>query len=145
MKVVLQRVKRASVQVDGQIVGSIEKGAVALIGIHSQDSSKTLDWMAEKLIQLRYFEDAQGKMNLSLQEAGGKLLVISQFTLYGNCKEGRRPDFMEAASAKIAKPLFEEFLQLLRNKIGSVETGVFGAHMEVFLVNDGPVTLILEN
>ncbi len=145
MKVVLQRVKSASVQVNGEIVGSIDKGAVALVGIHPQDTSKTLDWMAEKLVQLRYFEDTQGKMNLSLQEAEGKLLVISQFTLYGNCKEGRRPDFLQAAPAKVAKPLFDEFLQILRNKIGSVETGVFGAHMEVSLVNDGPVTLILEN
>ncbi len=144
MKVVLQRVKSASVNVDGQTVGSIGKGALALVGIHSNDTPTILDWMAQKLINLRYFEDAQGKMNLSLQEAQGQLLVISQFTLYGNCSEGRRPDFFQAAPASIAKPLFDQFLNILENKIGPIQTGVFGAYMEVSLVNDGPVTLILE-
>lgn len=100
--------------------------------------------MAQKLINLRYFEDTQGKMNLSLQEVQGQLLVISQFTLYGNCNEGRRPDFFQAAPGAIAKPLFDTFLKMLENKIGSVQTGVFGAYMEVSLINDGPVTLILE-
>lgn len=144
MKLVIQRVKSASVAVDRQIVGSIGKGALVLVGIHPQDTPETLEWMAQKLINLRYFEDAQGKMNLSLQEVQGQLLVISQFTLYGNCNEGRRPDFFEAAPAAIAKPLFDSFLKTLSNKIGPVQTGVFGACMEVSLINDGPVTLILE-
>ena len=144
MRAVLQRVKSASVSVDGKTVGSIGKGALVLVGIHAQDTFKTLEWMAQKIIQLRYFEDAQGKMNLSLQEVEGQLLVISQFTLYGNCNEGRRPDFFEAAPGAIAKPLFDEFLKILANQIGPVQTGVFGAYMEVSLVNDGPVTLILE-
>ncbi len=144
MRVVLQRVKSASVKVDGQIVGSIEKGALILVGIHPKDTPEILEWMAQEVIQLRYFEDAQGKMNLALQEAQGQLLVISQFTLYGNCNEGRRPDFFQAAPTSIAKPLFDQFLKALENKIGPVQTGVFGAYMEVSLVNDGPVTLILE-
>lgn len=131
-------------KVEGQVVGSIGKGSLALVGLHPQDTRETLDWMAQKLIQLRYFEDAQGKMNLSLQDVQGQLLVISQFTLYGNYNEGRRPDFFQAAPAAIAKPLFDEFLKILGNKIGPVQTGVFGATMEVSLVNDGPVTLILE-
>ncbi len=144
MKIVLQRVKSASVLVDGKIVGSIEKGAVALVGIHASDTPETLEKMAQKLVQLRYFEDGQGKMNLAIQEVQGRLLVISQFTLYGNCNEGRRPDFFQAAPAALAKPLFDSFCQILEKKVGSIETGVFGAHMEVSLVNDGPVTLILE-
>ena len=118
MRVVLQRVKSASVKVDGQTVGSIEKGALILVGIHPKDTPEILEWMAQKVTQLRYFEDAQGKMNLSLQEVQGQLLVISQFTLYGNCNEGRRPDFFQAAPAAIAKPLFDQFLKLLENKIG---------------------------
>lgn len=144
MRIVIQRVKRASVVVDNQTVGSIDKGALVLVGIHSQDRLETLQWMAQKLIQLRYFEDAQGKMNLSLQEAQGQLLVVSQFTLYGKCDEGRRPAFTEAAPPSLAKPLYEQFIQILTNQIGPIQTGIFGASMEVELVNDGPVTLLLE-
>ncbi len=144
MRVVLQRVKRAHVKVDGQTIGSIEKGALILVGIHPKDTPEILEWMAQKVTQLRYFEDLHGKMNLSLEEVQGQLLVISQFTLYGNCNEGRRPDFFQAAPASIAKPLFDQFLKILENKIGPVQTGVFGAYMEVSLVNDGPVTLVLE-
>lgn len=144
MRVVLQRVKSAHVKVDGQTVGSIERGAVILVGIHPKDTPEILEWMAQKVTQLRYFEDLQEKMNLSLDEVQGQLLVISQFTLYGNCNEGRRPDFFQAAPASIAKPLFDQFLKILENKIGPVQTGVFGAYMEVSLVNNGPVTLILE-
>lgn len=144
MRIVLQRVKSASVIANHQTVGSIGKGAVALVGIHSQDQLETLEWMTQKLIQLRYFEDVQGKMNLSLQEASGELLIISQFTLYGKCDEGRRPAFTEAAPASIAKPLYEQFVHILTQKLGPIQTGVFGAYMELSLVNDGPVTLILE-
>jgi D-aminoacyl-tRNA deacylase len=145
VRVVLQRVKSASVRVDGCTVGSIAKGSLALVGIHPTDTPQTLEWMAQKLIQLRYFEDTQGKMNLSLQDVEGELLVISQFTLYGNCNEGRRPDFIQSAPASIAKPLFDTFLKILETKTdGPIQTGVFGANMEVSLVNDGPVTLILE-
>lgn len=144
MRVVLQRVKEASVSVDGRVVGSIGRGALVLVGIHPTDTPDTLNWMAEKLIHLRYFDDAQGKMNLSLQEAQGQLLVVSQFTLYGNCSSGRRPDFLQAAPASIAKPLFNQFITRLEGKVGRVQTGAFGAHMEVSLVNDGPVTFILE-
>ena len=144
MKIVLQRVKSASVSVDGKVIGSIDKGALILVGFHAQDHAKTLEWMANKLIQLRYFEDTQGKMNLSLQEVQGHLLVVSQFTLYGSCTEGRRPDFTQAAPAFIAKPLFDQFITLLSHQLGPIQTGIFGARMEVSLINDGPITLILE-
>ena len=146
MRVVLQRVSRAEVRVDGRSVGKIGVGFVVLAGFAPGDGAETLRWMAEKILGLRLFGDAAGKMNLALADVGGALLVVSQFTLYGDAKKGRRPSFIDAAPPEIAIPLYERFVALLREQGGRipVETGEFGAMMEVELVNDGPVTLILE-
>jgi D-aminoacyl-tRNA deacylase len=146
MRVVLQRVSRAAVRVDGRVTGSIGVGFVILAGFAPADTAETLEWMAEKILTLRVFGDAAGKMNLALDDVGGALLVVSQFTLYGDARKGRRPSFVDAAPPAIAVPLYERFVALLRERSGGlkVETGAFGAMMEVELVNDGPVTLILE-
>jgi D-tyrosyl-tRNA(Tyr) deacylase len=146
MKVVLQRVSRAEVRVASRVVGSIGIGFLALVGFIAADSDATLTWMAEKILGLRLFGDAEGKMNRALAEVGGAVLVVSQFTLYGDAQKGRRPSFIDAAPPEIAIPLYERFVALLREKAGGipVATGEFGAMMEVELVNDGPVTLILE-
>ncbi len=146
MRVVLQRVSRAEVRVDGRVTGSIGVGFVVLAGFASTDNDATLDWMAEKILGLRLFGDAEGKMNLDLDEVNGALLVISQFTLYGDARKGRRPSFVDAARPEVAIPLYERFLALLHERSGGkpIATGEFGAMMEVDLVNEGPVTLILE-
>jgi D-aminoacyl-tRNA deacylase len=146
MRVVLQRVSRAAVRVDGRVTGSIGVGFVVLAAFAPTDTDATLEWMAEKVLTLRVFGDAAGKMNLALDDVGGALLVVSQFTLYGDARKGRRPSFVDAAPPAIAVPLYERFVALLRERSGGmkVETGAFGAMMEVELVNDGPVTLILE-
>jgi D-aminoacyl-tRNA deacylase len=146
VRVVLQRVSRAEVRVDGRVTGSIGTGFVILAGFAATDTDAMLDWMAEKLLGLRLFADAQGKMNLDLDEVNGALLVVSQFTLYGDAHKGRRPSFTDAAPPAVAVPLYERFLALLRERSGGmrIETGEFGAMMDVELVNDGPVTLILE-
>ena len=148
MKVVLQRVSRAAVRVDGRATGSIGVGLVLLAGFAATDTDATLAWMADKILGLRVFGDAERKMNLALADVRGAVLVVSQFTLYGNVQKGRRPSFVDAAPPDIATPLYERFVALLRERgAGSgtkVETGEFGAMMEVELVNDGPVTLILE-
>jgi D-tyrosyl-tRNA(Tyr) deacylase len=145
MRVVLQRVARASVVVDGEVVGAIDRGHVLLVGFTDDDGEDGLAWMAEKVISLRVFPDDEGKMNLGLDEVGGDLLVVSQFTLYGDTRKGRRPSFVHAAHPERAVPLYERFVELLRAAApGKVETGVFGAMMDVELVNEGPVTLVLE-
>ncbi|MFI5207095.1 MAG: D-aminoacyl-tRNA deacylase [Gemmatimonadales bacterium] len=144
MRVVLQRASRAAVRVDGQTVGAIGRGFVVLAGFAPTDSDATLQWMAEKVVGLRVFGDAEGKMNLALADVGGELLVISQFTLYGDTQKGRRPSFIDAAPPGVAEPLYEKFVALLRGLGVKVETGKFGAMMDVELVNDGPVTLVLE-
>jgi|SRR5690554_4930384 D-tyrosyl-tRNA(Tyr) deacylase len=145
MRVVLQRVGRAEVRIGGRTVGRIGKGFLLLVGLRADDTEEKLRWMADKVVGLRLFPDADGKMNLALDEVGGGLLVVSQFTLYGDVQKGRRPSFVEAAPPEVAIPLYERFVQLLRERApGPVETGEFGAMMEVELVNDGPVTLILE-
>lgn len=145
MRVVLQRVSRAEVRIDGEVVGRIGQGFVLLAGFREGDDEETLRWMAEKIVGLRLFNDEAGKMNLGLEEVGGGLLVVSQFTLYGDARRGRRPSFIEAAHPDVAIPLYERFVEILREVApGPVETGEFGAMMEVDLVNDGPVTLILE-
>ena len=148
MRVVLQRVSRAAVRVDGQVTGQIGAGFVVLVGFAPADTDDTLGWMADKILSLRLFADAAGKMNRSLDEVGGAVLVVSQFTLYGDAHKGRRPSFIDAAPPEVAKPLYEKFVTLLRERgAGSgirIESGVFGAMMEVELVNDGPVTLLLE-
>jgi D-tyrosyl-tRNA(Tyr) deacylase len=146
VRVVLQRVTRAEVRVAGRVAGRIGPGFLVLIGFAPSDTEAALTWMAEKIVGLRVFADDQGKMNRDLAETNGSLLVVSQFTLYGDASKGRRPSFITAAGPDIAIPLYERFVALLREKGTGipVETGEFGAMMEVELVNDGPVTLILE-
>ncbi len=144
MRVVLQRVSRAAVRIDGQTVGAIGRGFVVLAGFAPADGEDALAWMADKIAGLRIFADAEGKMNLPLAEVGGAVLVISQFTLYGDAAKGRRPSFMGAAPPLEAEALYDRFVAMLRERSLAVETGRFGAMMDVELVNDGPVTLILE-
>jgi len=144
MRVVIQRVREARVTVDGEVVGQIGPGLLLLVGIGRGDTEEALRWVAEKIINLRIFEDEDGRMNLSLREVGGEILAVSQFTLYGDVRKGRRPNFTGAAPPEEAEPLFNRFVQLLRESGAKVETGRFRAHMLVELVNDGPVTLLLE-
>lgn len=144
MRVVLQRVSRASVRIDGREVGRIARGFCLLVGFTHTDTDAQVDWMAEKVAGLRLFADAEGKMNLGLAEVGGALLVVSQFTLYADADKGRRPSFLAAARPDVAIPLYERFIGQLRARGFRVETGEFGAMMEVEIHNDGPVTLILE-
>ncbi|MEO5510670.1 MAG: D-aminoacyl-tRNA deacylase [Longimicrobiales bacterium] len=145
MRIVLQRVSRAEVRIGGRVTGRIGTGFVLLVGFHRDDTHATLLWMAEKALSLRLFADDDDKMNRDLTDIGGGVLVVSQFTLYGDARKGRRPSFLDAAPPDIAIPLYERFVAMLRDKAtGPVETGEFGAMMEVDLVNDGPVTLILE-
>jgi D-aminoacyl-tRNA deacylase len=144
MRVVLQRVGGAAVRVGGRCAGRIGNGLLLLVGFTAADDERALRWMAEKVLNLRVFADGEGKMNRSVLEAGGSILVVSQFTLYGDARKGRRPSFVDAAPPRIAVPLYERFVGLLRGAAIRVETGEFGAMMEVELVNDGPVTLILE-
>lgn len=145
MRVVLQRVSRGEVRIDGKAVGSIGKGHVLLVGFSEDDGPEQVEWMADKVVGLRVFADDEGKMNLSLEDVGGELLVVSQFTLYGDTRKGRRPSFVHAAAPEVAIPLYESFVEALRARgVARVETGEFGAMMEVDLVNDGPVTLLLE-
>ncbi|HJV44272.1 MAG TPA: D-aminoacyl-tRNA deacylase [Bacillota bacterium] len=145
MRVVVQRSKQAQVMVEGKITGKIESGLVLLVGITHEDNEKDVLFLADKIVNLRIFEDDQGKMNHSLLDVGGSILSISQFTLYGDCSKGRRPNFMEAARPDQAQPLYDFFNETLKNSGVNVQTGVFGAMMEVSLTNDGPVTLIVES
>jgi D-tyrosyl-tRNA(Tyr) deacylase len=144
MRIVLQRVKRAQVTVDGIITGSIEKGLMLLVGVHKDDTPANAEFCAAKCADLRIFPDEEGKMNRSVKEAGGAALAVSQFTLFGDCRKGRRPSFTDAAGPEKGAQLYEHFAQCLRNQGLRVETGIFGAMMEVELVNDGPVTLMVE-
>ena len=144
MRLLLQRVSRAEVRVGGRVTGRIGRGYVLLVGFATGDTEDGAIWMADKVIGLRLFADADDKMNLSLAEVAGALLVVSQFTLYGDAAKGRRPSFIGAATPDVAHPLYERFLTLLRDRGAPVEAGEFGARMEVELVNDGPVTLWLE-
>jgi D-aminoacyl-tRNA deacylase len=145
MRVVVQRSKEASVTVDQKITGQISKGLVLLVGVTHEDSFADAEFIADKVVNLRIFEDENGKMNHSLLDVGGEILSISQFTLYGDCKKGRRPNFMEAARPEHAIEIYEAFNTYVRNKGVQVETGIFGSMMEVSLINDGPVTLIVES
>lgn len=145
MRIVLQRVSRAQVSIDGEVVGRIGPGLLLLVGFTEGDDEEKLRWMADKVIGLRVFNDPDGKMNLSLAEMDGSILAVSQFTLYGDTRKGRRPSFIKAAVPDVAIPLYDHFLELLRERApGPVESGEFGAMMDVELVNDGPVTLVLE-
>lgn len=144
MRVLLQRVSRAEVRVEGRVTGAIDRGFLLLVGLTHADTEAQLVWMAEKVSGLRLFADAEGKMNLGLDDVGGAVLVVSQFTLYGDAQKGRRPSFIDAARPDQAIPLYERFIALMRERGLRVETGEFGAMMDVELVNDGPVTLWLE-
>lgn len=145
MKFVIQRVKNASVTVDGRIVGQIEKGFLVLIGAGKGDTRAQADSLVKKMTGLRIFEDENGKTNLSLADVNGSLLLVSQFTLYADCKKGNRPSFTEAGEPKMAEELYQYIIAECRKRIPNVQTGVFGAHMDVALVNDGPFTILLEN
>lgn len=145
MRIVIQRVNRASVTIDGTLRGVIKKGLLLLVGIHERDTKAEADWCIRKIPKLRIFEDGEGKMNQSAEDIGGEILIVSQFTLYGNTNKGMRPSFIEAARPEVAEPLYEYMIEELRKERGlKVESGEFGAMMDVELVNDGPVTLILE-
>jgi D-tyrosyl-tRNA(Tyr) deacylase len=144
MRAVLQRVGRASVVIDGETVGAIERGLLVLLGVAATDTTAEARWLAEKIAGLRVFNDEAGKMNRDVTEVGGSLLVVSQFTLHGDCRKGRRPSFIAAAAPELAVPLYEAFLNTLRSLGLPVQTGRFGAMMQVELINDGPVTLILD-
>ncbi|MEZ4518259.1 MAG: D-aminoacyl-tRNA deacylase [Chloroflexota bacterium] len=144
MRALLQRVSRASVTVEGAIVGQIKMGYLVLLGVTHADTPAEAEWLANKIAGLRLFEDNDGKMNLSLKDVGGAVLVVSQFTLYGDARKGRRPSFTDAADPNHAEPLVDYFAESLRNHDLEVATGVFGAMMDVELINDGPVTLMLE-
>ncbi|MCU9601878.1 D-aminoacyl-tRNA deacylase [Pallidibacillus thermolactis] len=145
MRIVLQRAKDAKVIVNGESVGAIEKGFVLLVGITHDDTEADADYLVEKIAGLRVFEDDNGKMNLSIQDVGGAILSVSQFTLYGDTRKGRRPNFMAAAKPEYAKKLYDYFNEKLRGKELTVETGIFGEMMDVQFTNDGPVTLLLES
>lgn len=145
MKVVVQRVSRAKVTVNDEITGSIRNGLLLLVGIHENDDGSIMKWVANKLLKLRIFEDEQGKMNRSVTDIRGEVLVVSQFTLYGNVKKGTRPSFIEAAKPEAAEPLYDQMISYLEKKSGlNIESGEFGAMMKVELVNDGPVTIVVE-
>ena len=145
MRAVLQRVTRASVRVEDKVVGEIGGGLLALLGIAQDDTERDVQYLVEKIVNLRIFEDAAGKMNLSLSETGGALLVVSQFTLYGDVRRGRRPSWIEAAPPERAEPLYESFVVAARQHIKQVETGSFRRMMQIELINDGPVTLLLDS
>ncbi len=145
MRAVVQRVKQASVTIDGDVVGKIGKGILVLLGVSVDDTEAEVDWMVKKLIEMRIFNDADGKMNLSLEEVGGAALVVSQFTLFGDCRKGRRPSYIHAARPETAIPLYERCVQGFKDAGIETATGRFGAMMDVSLINDGPVTLIVES
>ena len=144
MRLVVQRVSNASVKVDGNTVGSIDKGFMVLVGVTHTDTKENADYLAKKLCNLRVFTDENDKMNLNIKQVGGKLLLISQFTLYANCEGGNRPSFIDAAKPDIAEPLYEYFCDKCEENGIEVQKGIFGADMKVSLLNDGPVTIILE-
>lgn len=145
MRAVLQRVSRAEVGIDGDCVARIGKGILALVAVSRQDSEEDLQWMARKIVELRIFNDLEGKLNLSLQDIDGDLLIVSQFTLYGDCRKGRRPSYSESAPPGEAEKMYDAFVDAVRRIFPSVQTGRFQAMMDVSLLNDGPVTLILDS
>lgn len=145
MRVVVQRVKHASVTINGTVNGKINNGFLVLLGVQSTDSEQDVDYLVKKVTNLRIFSDENDKMNLSLKDVNGELLIVSQFTLYANCKEGNRPSFVEAAKPDVAIPLYEYFVSECKKIIPVVETGLFGADMKVDLLNDGPVTIIMDS
>ena len=145
MRAVIQRVSRASVTVDGNVIGAIERGLLVFLGVGKEDTQKDIDFIADKIANLRIFECDEDKMNLSVSDIGGAVLLISQFTLFGDCRKGRRPDFTAAGPPDMAKNLYEQTIAAVKAKAVPVQTGVFAAHMDIDCLNDGPVTLILDS
>ena len=146
MRVVVQRVQRCSVEVEGQIIGAIDKGLAILLGVEDADTQEDIDWLCGKISRLRIFDDENGVMNLDIQQAGGRAIVISQFTLFASTKKGNRPSYIRSAPEPISRPMYEKFLATLSAMLGSeVEHGEFGADMQVLLVNDGPVTICIDS
>ena len=146
MKVVIQRVNEASVSIDGQVAGAIQKGLMVLLGIETADTMEDVDWLSNKIVQMRIFDDAEGVMNLSVTEVGGNILLVSQFTLHASTKKGNRPSYIAAAKHDISIPLFEAMIKKLTADMGApIQTGVFGADMKVALINNGPVTIIVDS
>jgi D-tyrosyl-tRNA(Tyr) deacylase len=146
MKIVVQRVKEATVEIGNEISGTINKGLLIFLGIEHEDGQEDIDWLVKKIIHLRVFPDEQGKMNLSLKDIEGELLVVSQFTLHASVKKGNRPSFTKSAKPELAKKLYEDFLETLQNDtITKIQTGRFGADMQILLINDGPLTFILDS
>ena len=145
MRAILQRVSEARVQIDGANVGEIGRGLLVLLGVTKSDTAEQARWLADKIVSLRIFNDVEGKMNRDVAEVGGDILVVSQFTLYGDCSKGRRPSFIDAAAPETAIPLYEEFINAIKAHGIPTATGRFGAMMQVSLINDGPVTLILDS
>jgi D-tyrosyl-tRNA(Tyr) deacylase len=146
MKVVIQRVNEATVSIDGKVAGSIQKGLMVLLGIETADTIEDVDWLSNKIVQMRIFDDDQGVMNLSVKEIGGNILLVSQFTLHASTKKGNRPSYIAAAKHDISIPLYEAMIIKLTEAMGApIQTGVFGADMKVALINDGPVTIIVDS
>jgi D-tyrosyl-tRNA(Tyr) deacylase len=146
MKVVIQRVKEASVSIEGKLAGSIQKGLLVLLGIESADTMEDVQWLSNKIVQMRIFDDAEGVMNWSVKEIGGNILLVSQFTLHASTKKGNRPSYIAAAKHDISVPLYEAMIKQLSTDMGApIQTGVFGADMQVALINDGPVTIIVDS
>ncbi len=145
MRAVIQRVSRASVTVDGAVTGSIQQGLLVFLGVGKDDTRTDIDFIADKIVNLRIFEDDSGKMNLSVSDIGGAVLLISQFTLFGDCRKGRRPDFTAAGSPDTARDLYEKTIAAIAERGVPVQTGIFAAHMHIDSLNDGPVTLILDS
>ena len=145
MKSVVQRVKEARVETAGAVVGRIGRGLAVLVGIGREDTEADIDWMVEKIVNLRIFETEEGRLDRSLLQIGGSLLLVSQFTLYGDCRKGRRPSFSDAMEASAARGFFDRFVEKARQRVASVETGLFQTTMDVHLINEGPVTLILDS
>ena len=146
MKLVIQRVNEASVSIDGQVAGAIQKGLMVLLGIETADTMEDVDWLSNKIVQMRIFDDAEGVMNLSVKEVGGNILLVSQFTLHASTKKGNRPSYIAAAKHDISIPLYEAMIKKLTADMGApIQTGVFGADMKVALINNGPVTIIVDS
>jgi len=146
MKVVIQRVNEASVSIDGQMAGAIQKGLMVLLGIETADTLEDIDWLSNKIVQMRIFDDAEGVMNLSVKEVGGNIILVSQFTLHASTKKGNRPSYIAAAKHEISIPLYEAMIKKLTADMGApIQTGVFGADMKVALINNGPVTIIVDS
>ena len=146
MKVVIQRVNEASVSIDGQVAGAIQKGLMVLLGIETADTMEDVDWLSNKIVQMRIFDDAEGVMNLRVKEVGGNILLVSQFTLHASTKKGNRPSYLAAAKHDISIPLYEAMIKKLTADMGApIQTGVFGADMKVALINNGPVTIIVDS